>query len=136
MRQSTVIRTLTIERSIHQYTDYCETILGRLFINGSYFCDTLEKRSCLIPEGVYQVDYCDSPKFKRKLPLVYGKDVPASEGIRLHAGNSVKDTSGCILLGEEKNNRLVNSRNWVDNLCFIFDHNSRYEKTILVVVNF
>ena len=136
MKQSTTIRVLTIERSIPTYTDCGETVLGRLFINGSYFCDTLEKRSCMIPEGVYQIDYCDSPKFNRKLPLVYGEDVPPNKGIRMHAGNSVKDTSGCILLGEEKNNRLVNSRNWVDNLCFIFDHDLRYEKTILVVVNF
>ena len=134
MKQSTTIRVLTINRIIIGSCD--ETIPGRLFINGSYFCDTLERRSCMIPEGVYQIDYCDSPKFKSKLPLVYGKDVPASKGIRIHAGNSIKDTSGCILLGEERNKRLVNSRNWVDNLCYIFDHDSRYEKTVLVVMDF
>lgn len=136
MKPSTTIRTLLIERSIPTYTNCEETVLGRLFINGSYFCDTLEKRSCLIPEGIYQIAYCDSPRFNRKLPLVHGEDVPANKGIRMHAGNSIKDTSGCILIGEEKNNRLVNSRNWVDNLCFIFDRDSRYEKTILVVTNF
>lgn len=134
MNPSFLIRVLMIERSTLTFSD--ETITGRLFVNGSYFCDTLEKRSCMTPEGVYQIDYCDSPKFGRKLPLVYGKDVPASRGIRMHAGNSIKDTSGCILLGEEKNNRLVNSRNWVDNLCFIFDHDSKYEKTVLVIVDF
>ena len=136
MHQSTSIRVLTIERSFQSYTELDETVLGRLFINGSYFCDTLEKKSCMIPEGLYQIDYCDSPRFKCKLPLIYGKDVPASRGIRMHAGNSIKDTAGCILLGEEKNNRLVNSKNWVYNLCFIFDHDSRHEKTILTVLNF
>jgi len=136
MHQSTTVRVLTIERSIPTYTNCEETVLGRLFINGSYFCDTLENRSCMIPEGVYQLSYCDSPKFKRNLPLVHGEDVPPNKGIRIHAGNSIKDTSGCILLGEEKNNRLVNSRNWVDNLCFILDHDSRYEKNVLVIVNY
>ena len=133
MRQSTTLRVITIERATYKEG---ETVLGRLFINGSYFCDTLEKRSCMIPKGVYQVDYCDSPKFKRNLPLVYGKDVPASKGIRMHAGNSIKDTTGCILLGEEKNNRVINSKNWVNNLCFILDHDSVYDKTVLMVVNY
>lgn len=135
MRPNNNIRVILVERDHNIDSSELERF-GNLYINGVYFCDTLENRSCMIPEGVYLIDYCDSPKFNRKLPLVYGKDVPASKGIRIHAGNSVKDTSGCILLGEEKNNRLVNSRNWVDNLCFIFDHDSRYEKTVLVVVNY
>ena len=135
MHPATTIRTITIERNIPSYQSD-EVVLGRLFINGSYFCDTLEKKSCMIPAGAYQIDYCDSPKFSRKLPLVYGTDVPASKGIRIHVGNTIKDTTGCILLGEEKNNKLVNSRHWVDSLCFIFDHDSRYEKTVLVMVNY
>ena len=135
MHKSTNIRVLSIERNIIAL-DYTDTVIGRLYINGSYFCDTLEKRDCRIPAGVYQIDYCNSPKFNRKLPLVYGQDVPPSKGIRIHAGNSVKDTNGCILLGEEKNNRLVNSKNWVNNLCFILDHDSRYEKNVLVIVNY
>ena len=33
-------------------------------------------------------------------------------GIRMHAGNSAKDSSGCILVGFGRNgDRLINSRN-------------------------
>ena len=33
-------------------------------------------------------------------------------GIRIHVGNSVKDTEGCILVGFERNgDKLINSRN-------------------------
>lgn len=135
MRPKNDIRVILVERD-HNVDSSELGRFGNLYINGTYFCDTLEKRSAMIPEGVYQIVYCDSPKFKRKLPLVYGEDVPSSWGIRIHAGNTINDTSGCILLGEKKNNRLVNSRKWVDNLCNIFDHDSRYEKTVLVVTKF
>lgn len=41
-----------------------------------------------------------SPKFKDWLPLLLG--VLNFSGIRIHAGNTVKDTQGCILVGENK----------------------------------
>lgn len=86
--------------------------VGRLFIDGKYFCDTLEDRyrdldsekkiygETAIPEGIYEVRVTWSPKFKRNLPLLFG--VPHFEGIRIHRGNFAKDTHGCILVGENK----------------------------------
>ncbi len=76
-----------------------EAILGRLYLNGAFVCYTLENAAKAIPCGMYNVQNSKSPKFKRELPLVWNAGVPASRGIRIHVGNSVKDSSGCILVG-------------------------------------
>lgn len=94
--------------------------IGRLFVDGKYFCDTLEDRcrdldkekkvmnETAIPEGTYEVIVNVSARFKRKLPLLL--DVPHFSGIRIHRGNTNKDTSGCILVGENKQlGRVINS---------------------------
>ena len=49
-----------------------------------------------------------SPKFNTVLPRLL--NVPNNEGILLHAGNSVFDTKGCILVGlNTKIGRLTQS---------------------------
>lgn len=101
--------------------------IGRLFIDGIYFCDTLEpewrdigwgrpgrkvKGKTAIPEGRYPVVITLSPRFGQWLPLLVG--VPQFEGIRIHAGNKPEDTEGCILPGENLHKGMVlNSRRWL-----------------------
>lgn len=53
-----------------------------------------------IPTGNYKIIVNLSPKFKRNLPRLI--DVPGFDGILIHRGNTDKDTSGCILIGENK----------------------------------
>lgn len=85
-----------------------EYTIGKLFINGKYFCDTLE--DCIreekiagetaIPFGKYEVTISYSPRFKKNLPLLL--NVPNFEGVRIHNGNTKDDTEGCILVGFNK----------------------------------
>ena len=106
--------------------DYGETVMGVMFDTdkklGTYY--TLERKSKLVPVGLYDIDLTYSPKFKKKLPLVHNKSVSERRGIRIHAGNTVNDTEGCILIGNissltdrrisESNiavNQLVNAMN-------------------------
>jgi len=103
--------------------------IGRLFINDEYFCDTLEdiprdikvmNETC-IPKGVYRIIINISNRFKRLMPLLL--NVPGFEGIRIHAGNSSQDTSGCILVGENKIvGRLVNSKATFEKLFAILNN--------------
>jgi hypothetical protein len=79
---------------------YTETaILGRLFLGSTCICYTLENRSKSIPCGTYNITNSKSPKFKRELPLIYGYNVAESRGIRIHAGNTSKDSAGCVIVG-------------------------------------
>ena len=76
-----------------------KAILGKLYLNGAIICYTLENAAKAIPTGVYLVQNSKSTKFKRELPLVWNSGVPSSRGIRIHRGNTAKDSQGCILVG-------------------------------------
>ena len=88
-----------------------EYTIGRLEDeNGKKLCDTLEPiwrnydggelkipKKSAIPEGTYRVVTTYSLRFRKYLPLLVG--VPGFEGVRIHSGNTSRDTEGCILVG-------------------------------------
>ena len=118
--------------------------IGRLYIRrqvvdeylpgtaDDYFCDTLEptwrdyehgaykvKGRSAIPEGRYAVVISWSPKFKQWLPILLGgPDFNRKwQGIRIHAGNTAKDTEGCILVGQNREvGKVLDSRKWLNEL--------------------
>lgn len=98
---------------------------GELLIDGQHFCWTLEDEvreipdtpvdqwkipgETAIPRGRYHVVMDMSARFGKVMPHVL--NVPGFDGIRIHAGNTNQDTSGCILLGKERSpNGLLRSR--------------------------
>ena len=106
--------------------------IGKLYINGTYFCDVLEDKvrdlnkngmfdngevkianHTAIPYGTYEITMdVRSTKFSdfEKYPWAKEYDgylprltnVPLFVGVLLHVGNSDVDSSGCLLVGENK----------------------------------
>lgn len=101
---------LTLKRTF-KGTDYT---IGKLYIDGKYFCDTLEDTvrkikpdgtgkiygKTAILAGTYSIILSKSAKFGKILPLLL--DTPHFKGVRIHSGNRPEDTEGCILVGENK----------------------------------
>jgi len=120
-----------MELTLKRIARRAEYTIGRLYIDGRYFCDTLEDYDRLhfggikvagrtaIPAGTYQLNFTYSPRFGRKepyhtlsnglLPIVV--NVPQFSGVRIHIGNSASDTEGCILVGRNREvGRVLQSR--------------------------
>lgn len=94
--------------------------IGKLYVDGKYFSDVLEdvdrgldssmteseilenkvKGQTAIPTGHYVINITYSPKYKRMMPLLL--NVKGFSGIRIHSGNTAKDTEGCLIVGKNK----------------------------------
>ena len=98
-------------------------ITGRLSVdNGQLTMDTLEPWQYAIPAGCYRLRLTHSPTFGEILPILDGVLGYARQphngirrtGIRIHAGNTIADSRGCILVGSidmVDKARLLSSRN-------------------------
>ena len=115
-----------------------ESTIGKLYIDGEYFCETLEDKDrklerylepyvekddlatlssvkvygkTCIPRGRYRLDISMSNRFNKLLPILSRNKPFGFEGIRIHAGNTAADTDGCILLGRTRRRDFIeNSR--------------------------
>ncbi len=76
-----------------------KAILGKLYLNGTLVCYTLENAAKAIPAGLYSIENSNSPKFGRELPLLFSDKVPSRRGVRIHAGNTYQDSAACELVG-------------------------------------
>lgn len=126
--------------------------IGKMYINGEYFCDTIEdvdrglkqtddlkrisdikvKGQTAIPTGEYIVTKTFSTRFKRNMYLL--NNVPGFEGIRIHSGNTEKDTEGCLILGKNKAvGKVLESRDTVNAFEKILDKVLSKEQICIVV---
>ena len=109
--------------------------IGKFFVNGVLWCDTIEDvnrdlnkdgdlndtgetkvqdKTC-IPFGRYEVIVNMSGRFKRMLPRLL--NVPHFDGILIHNGVDETSSSGCIILGENKiKGKVTNGTYWMNKL--------------------
>ena len=120
-----------------------EYTIGRLEDeNGKKLCDTLEPiwrnydggelkipKKSAIPEGTYRVVTTYSLRFRKYLPLLVG--VPGFEGVRIHAGNTSRDTEGCILVSQNLQvGKVLWSRITLEKLMKLIEN----EKEIYIII--
>lgn len=138
-----------------------EYTIGSLYIDGEYFCDTLEdvdrglsqdmkeseiirkkiKNETAIPTGTYEVslkykstkfkDHCWAKPYKGIVPRIM--NVKGYEGVLIHPGNTKDNTSGCVLVGENKEKGKVLNSAFTYHKLMAFLQNSS-DKIILNII--
>lgn len=130
-----------------------EYTIGKLYINGIYFCDTIEDKvrdlnedgdlddlgetkvwgKTAIPYGTYKFIMSFSQRFQRVLPRLL--NVKGFDGILIHSGNTAIDTHGCILVGVNSvKGKVLQSKITMDKLLLILN-NSKQKQWEISVVN-
>ena len=99
--------------------------IGKLYVDGVYFCDVIEDKDrglddsmvladimvkkkygeTAIPYGTYKVEINYSPKYKKLMPQIM--NIKGFGGIRIHSGNTAKDTLGCLIVGKNTKKGMV-----------------------------
>lgn len=99
--------------------------ISPLFIDGERFCEVIEDKDrglddsmsvdeilvrkvygeTAIPTGTYNVIMSMSQKYKKRMPEI--QNVKGYSGIRIHSGNTEKDSLGCLILGKNTQPGMV-----------------------------
>lgn len=107
-----------MELLLKRHTRTEKSTIGDLFVNGVFECNILEDKDralnknmplkeieklklkgiTAIPYGRYEIVLNFSNNFQKYLPLLI--DIPAYAGVRIHSGNTDKDSFGCLLTGK------------------------------------
>ena len=98
---------------------------GKLSIDGTYFCHTIEdidrklevsgcgskvQNITCIPRGNYQVIIDYSQHFEKD--MLHILNVPCFDGVRIHSGNDSADTEGCVIVGYDDS---TPTKDWIAN---------------------
>ena len=126
--------------------------IGHLMVDGKFFAHTLEDTDrgltqkmslstllqkkihskTAIPTGRYQIVWTYSNHFGKSMPLLM--NVPGYAGVRIHSGNSAKDTEGCILVGKnDKIGWISQSREYISKLYPIIEAACKKEKVYITI---
>ena len=119
--------------------------IGELSVNNNYVCDTLEDKvradgekvygETAIPSGTYTVTLSYSNRFKKTMPEIL--NVPNFSGIRIHCGNSSKDTEGCLLVGKwdgKTENWISDSKNSYNKLYSLLEEAFNKKENITITI--
>ncbi len=97
-----------------------DTTIGKMYINGEYFCFTLEDAvraygvkvngHTAISAGIYRGEISMSSRFKRLMLMIFTEDNGyeikkggiSFKGVRAHGGNSHENTEGCVLIAHKR----------------------------------
>jgi hypothetical protein len=126
--------------------------IGTLFVNDEHFCYTLEDLpqakkiagETRIPAGTYTVLLTVSPAVAAgklwsplpttELPLLV--HVPGFDGVRIHAGNTDKNTNGCLLVGDWRGGEFIhNSRATLEKLCDLMAAAKLMKQPVTIEIN-
>jgi hypothetical protein len=144
---------------------YCKEkyTVGRLFIDGVFFSNTLEDKvrdlnkngkfdngeykvyaETAIPYGEYEITLdVISPKFSKyqfynevcngKLPRLL--NVPNFEGVLIHCGSNANNSAGCILVGNNTiKGGLTNSKETFKKLYSMLDNANKNKERIVIKI--
>ena len=119
--------------------------IGELSVNNNYVCDTLEDKvrvdgekvyaETAIPTGTYTLVLSYSNRFKKTMPEIL--NVPNFSGIRIHCGNSSKDTEGCLLVGKwdgKTENWISDSKNSYNKLYSLLEEAFNKKENITITI--
>lgn len=139
---------------------YC---IGKLYVNGEYFCDTIEDKDrglnetmteqeiksakvyseTAIPTGTYKITLnVQSSRFKNRVQYAFCKgylprllNVKGFDGVLIHIGNDQNDSSGCILVGQNKVvGKVINSTETFRKLYDILDATNKKGENISIKI--
>lgn len=130
-----------IVKRIFKGADYT---IGKLYIDGKYFCDTLEDTvrpagvkipgRTAIPAGKYKIKLTESLRFGRLMPRL--ENVPGFTGVLIHAGSTAEDTRGCILVGKNRvKGKVLDSRETFARLFKLLFVAERGGETVEIEIN-
>ena len=119
--------------------------IGELSVDNNYVCDTLEDKvrvdgekvyaETAIPTGTHTLVLSYSNRFKKVMPEIL--NVPNFSGIRIHCGNSSKDTEGCLLVGKwdgKTENWISDSKNSYNKLYPLLEEAFNKKKNITITI--
>lgn len=115
-----------MELTLYRYDFKPKYAQGLLFLNGNFFCDTIEDEvrdakilgETAIPYGRFKIELRKrgglNTKYKGRYPdmhkgMLWLREVPNFKYIYIHTGNDPGDTEGCILIGNKSSPGVVSN---------------------------